>query len=467
MHLNVGEVARITGGEVVAGSPDTVVTSFTNDSREVVPGACFLALRDHRDGHDFVRDAFRAGAAAALVERVPDGVRGGAHALVRVPGVVAALAALGRDARDRLPSATVVGITGSAGKTSTKDLTVAALSRTLAAHANVASFNNEIGLPMTLLHAPATTEVLVTEMGARFAGNIRDLCDIARPTVGVITHVGLAHAEHLGGPEGVAAVKGELLEALPASGLAVLNADDPSTPELAARSVAGILYVGLGASSEGDVRVRDVELDDGLRARFHLESPWGSGSIRLGVRGEHQVVNAAMGAAVALSLGVPFDELATGLESATASGGRLQLDRAESGLVVLDDTYNASPTSMAAALRSLVRVPVAGARIAVLGEMRELGPHAVVEHTAIGRLAVELGVDCVIAVGGTEAMAALAGAVVSAGGRCERVPEAGAVGPVLAAQMGPADAVLVKASRAVRLEPVAEGLRTGAIGVRA
>jgi UDP-N-acetylmuramoyl-tripeptide--D-alanyl-D-alanine ligase len=301
MRLTVGEITRVVGGEVVAGRVDEVVSSFTNDSREVGRQACFLALRDHRDGHDFVRDAFGAGAVAALVERIPEDLgRDDDHAVIRVRDVRDALGKLGRRARDALVDVTVVGITGSAGKTSTKDLTVAALARRRLVHANVASFNNEIGLPLTLLDAPLTTEVVVTEMGARFAGNIRDLCEIAKPTIGIVTHIGMAHAEHLGGAAGIAAVKGELVEALPATGLAVLNADDPATPALIARSVARVLQVGLAACSDGDVRVRDIELDDGLRARFTLETPWGEGEVRLRVRGEHQVMNAAMSAAVAL-----------------------------------------------------------------------------------------------------------------------------------------------------------------------
>jgi len=468
MQLTVDEIARASNGTILSGLAETVVSSFTNDSRDVGDGACFLALSDHRDGHDFVRDAWRAGAVAALVERVPVELPdGGEQAMIRVADVPVALAALGRYARDRLAAAEVVGITGSAGKTSTKDLVVAASGRRRSVHANVASFNNEIGLPMTLLHAPATTEVIVTEMGARFAGNIRKLCEIARPTIGVITHVGMAHAEHLGGPDGIAAVKGELVEELPASGLAVLNADDPATPGLIARSVARVLQVGRSACSDGDVRVVDIELDDQLRAGFTLETPWGTGKLRLGVRGEHQVMNAAMSAAVALSLDVPFEEIALGLEGATGSGGRMQLERSASGVTVLDDSYNASPTSMAAALHSLARLPADGRRIAVLGEMRELGDHASDAHATIGALAVELAIDLVVAVGESTSVEALAGAVDASGGRVRRVADAAAACLALGGELGPGDAVLVKASRAVRLEQVAEALRTGTIEVAA
>src|SRR5690242_15854117 len=223
MELTVGEIAAATGGRVLAGDPGWPATSFTYDSRTLEPGACFFALQGDRDGHDFVHDAFTRGAVVAVVARDPrDPNRPGARALVQVDDPLPALGDLGRAARDRMSRATVVGVTGSAGKTSTKDLAQAALSRRFEVLASPASFNNESGLPLTLLAGTERTEVVVAEMGARFAGNIRDLCEIARPTVGVITHVGMAHAEHLGGRDGIARVKGELLDALPDDGVAIV-----------------------------------------------------------------------------------------------------------------------------------------------------------------------------------------------------------------------------------------------------
>jgi len=255
-----------------------------------------VALVDVRDGHDFVGDAFARGATVALVTRaVPDPPPAGA-AIVQVADAFAALAALGVAARERLGAAVVVGITGSSGKTGTKDLTAGALGRTFRVHASPGSFNNEIGLPVTLLGAPATTEALVLEMGARFPGNIAELCAIARPDVGVITNVGMSHAGLLGGPEGIARVKGELLEALTADGVAVLDAGDAATPGLVARTAARVLTVGVDLPADAviapDLVASRVTLDGELRPSFVLESPWGSGTIHLVVRGAHQVVNA-------------------------------------------------------------------------------------------------------------------------------------------------------------------------------
>ncbi len=468
MDMTVGDIAAATRGRILDGDPAWTATSFTYDSRTLEPGACFFALRGNRDGHDFVHDAFERGALVAVVERdVPDARRPGARALLRVDDTLRALGDCGRLARDRLTDATVVGVTGSAGKTSTKDLTRAALARRVEVAASPGSFNNESGLPLTLLGADARTEVVVAEMGARFAGNIRELCEIARPSVGVVTHIGLAHAEHLGGRAGVARVKGELLAALPADGTAVVNADDDMTPVLVRGCAAHVVRVGFGADPEaGDVRVGAVEIDDELRPSFALDSPWGSARVRLAVRGEHQVVNAGMAAAVALVLGVPLDDVVLGLGEATGASWRMELGHSPAGLTVLNDAYNASPTAVAAAMRSFARLPAAGRRIAVLGEMLELGDCAAAEHEALGRLAGELGFDAVVAVGA--GAAALATGARTAG--VHDVVETDAPADALAAVVelaGRGDAVLVKASRAVGLEVVADALLAGAADTRA
>ena len=266
----------------------------------------------------------------------------------------------------------VVGITGSVGKTSTKDLTAAALASRWRTHAAPASFNNEIGVPFTLLGAPEAAEALVIEMGARFGGNIAELCRVAEPTIGIITNIGLAHAEHLGGPDGVARVKGELLEALPADGLAVVSSACPATAGQLARSRAAVVTVG--AEPGAIVRVSDVIVGSDLRASFHLESPWGSGSVMLAIRGAHQVVNAAQAATVAMHLGAEPEAVFSALASATSTGWRMQLQESAAGIVVLNDAYNASPAAMMAAIESLVQLQVTGRRVAVLGEMRELDP---------------------------------------------------------------------------------------------
>ncbi len=460
MRLSATEIAAATEGEIVIGSTDAVAQSFSIDSRTLEPGGCFVALTAERDGHDFVADAFTGGATVAIVGRVVDiGDATEPRALIRVADPLVALGALGALARDRLAGATVVGITGSAGKTATKDLLAAAIGRARRISASPVSFNNEAGLPLTLLGAEPDTEVVVAEMGARFAGNIADLCAIARPGVGVITNIGLAHAGLLGGRAGVAAVKGELLEALPADGVAVLDAGDEHTPELARRTQARVVRVTLGAVADAQVHATDVAIDEQLRPSFRLATPEGSVAVRLGVRGEHQVLNAAMAAAVALEVGVPLDEIAVGLAGAESAPWRMELTRTPRGVVVLNDAYNASPTSTTAALRALARLPVTGRRMAVLGEMRELGAEADAAHADIGRVAVECGVDVMVVVG-AEARPVGTGARAAARGSVEvvDVTDAAAALDAVAQRAEPGDAVLVKASRAVGLERVAEAL---------
>jgi UDP-N-acetylmuramoyl-tripeptide--D-alanyl-D-alanine ligase len=459
MRLTAAETAAAAGGTVVSGDPQTMFEWFTNDSRALGvratgPGACFVALRDHRDGHDFVDVAFAAGAVGAIVRAVPERlVHAHGRALVRVADPAQALIAVATAARKRLVGLRVVAITGSTGKTSTKDLTAAAVGAGLVVHANPESFNNEIGLPLTVLGADDLTEVLVTEMGARFAGNIAQLCAIARPSIGVVTNIGLAHAEHLGGPDGVLAVKGELLEALPASGLAVVDGDDRVTPKLVARTSAPVLRCGSGPGV--DVRLTKCALDEQLRASIVAKTPWGTVTTRLGVRGEHQATNALFAIAVAGSLGVAPDLIAAGLAAATGSRWRLDLERRADGLTVLNDVYNANPASMTAALHALAALPVTGRRIAVLGEMRELGTHADAAHAAVGELAGRLGLDVVVGVGeGGAAITAAAGAVPV---RLNFADAPAALNGVLTL-VKPDDAVLLKASRAVELEVVASGL---------
>jgi UDP-N-acetylmuramoyl-tripeptide--D-alanyl-D-alanine ligase len=458
MRCRVHDVVVATGGRLVAGTPDVELTSVAVDSRLVEPGGCFVALRDRRDGHEFVADAVARGARAALVDQpvsAPPGV-----AVVVVEDGLAALGALGAMARTRLGDPLVVGVTGSAGKTATKDLTAAAFARSRRVHASPGSFNNDIGVPLTFLGAAADTEVVVTEMGARAVGDIARLCSIARPHAGVVTNIGLAHAGSFGDRSGVAAAKGELVEALAADGVAVLDADDDHSRALAGRTLARVLLVGWGRGA--DVRVHDVALDAELRASFRLSTPWGAMDVRLGLRGEHQAVNAAMGAAVALAFGAPIDAVAAGLGDVTGTAWRMQLDRSPDGVVVLNDAYNASPISMAAALRALGQIP-AGRRVAVLGEMCELGTHTEREHAALGRFAGEAGVDLLVTVGDTAAIAA--DPARAAGVEVHTVPDPGAALALLGTVLTGGDAVLVKASRAVGLEAVAEALVRG--GVRA
>lgn len=458
MSWTIGEVARVAGGAVVGGPSERTVRGFAIDSRALAPGDCFVALQGNRDGHDFAADAFNAGAVAAVVARVPtDATLPPDAAFVVVADPLAALGALGRHARHRL-RADVVAITGSVGKTGTKDLALAALGADRPVHASPGSFNNESGLPLTLLSTPRAAAAVVVEMGARFAGDITHLCEIARPDVGVITNIGLAHAEHLGGADRTAAVKGELLDALTPDGIAVLNADDDFVQAHRARTRARVLTAGTHPAA--DVRIVEHDLDDDLRVSLRLDTPWGPVAARLQLVGAHHVHNAALAATVALALGVTPEQVSAGLAATVPGTRRMQLHRTERGLTVLDDCYNANPTSMDAALAALARLSVPGRKVAVLGSMLELGDHSAAEHERVGRAAAEVA-DLVVVVGDEAgALARGAGELDGATGTAVRaVADAEAAAVLLARSCEPGDAVLVKASRAVALERVVEALQ--------
>ncbi len=431
MRLRTCEVAGATGGQLVG--PDVEVDGVTIDSRRVRGGELFVPVVAERDGHDYVAGALAAGAAAYLSSRPPQG----ATAVV-VDDTVAALAALGGYARSRLPER-VVGITGSVGKTSVKDLLSAALSPRWRTAASVGSHNNELGVPLTLVGAPDDAEAVVVEMGARFPGDLRFLCGIARPTVAVVTAVSLVHTETFGTLEDVARAKAELVEALPAHGTAVLNADDALVAAMARRTPARVLGYGL---ERGEVRADGIALDAELRPSFTLRSPWGDASVTLAVRGRHQVANAVAAAASALACGAEPDEVATGLARAHLSPWRMALTRSPSGALVLNDAYNANPASTLAAMQALAELDVSR-RVAVLGTMAELGEVSAREHGRVAAAAAELGIR-VVAV-----------AEPAYGGELVEGIEAAldALG-----ELGEGDAVLVKGSRVAGLERLAERL---------
>ncbi len=452
MELSAGDLAARTGGVVVAGDPSVRASSFAIDSRVLDRGACFVALVAERDGHEFVADAFARGATVALVARPVTLDPPVVGAVVQVADPLRALGALGAAARHALGDVRVVGITGSAGKTGTKDFTAAALGGPPTVHASPGSYNNEAGVPLTLLGTPPGVEAVVLEMGARARGDIAALCSIARPTAGIITNIGLAHAGPLGGPAGVAQAKGELFEALPADGVAVLDAGDAAASGLARRTAARVLQVGVGDVVGADVRATAVAHDELLHPSFVLESAWGRAPVRLAVHGDHLVTNALLAAAVALDAGRDVDAVVAGLESVEPARWRMEVVRTASGRVVVNDAYNANPASTAAALRALAGIDTGGRHVAVLGDMRELGEHSAEEHARIGRLAADLGVDVLVAVGpetGPLADAAAAGSVA-----VTRATDVAGALDAVDAVVAPGDAVLVKGSRAVGLEAV-------------
>jgi UDP-N-acetylmuramoyl-tripeptide--D-alanyl-D-alanine ligase len=443
MRWTAAAIADAVGGTLTG--PDVDVESVTQDSREIagLERPLFVPLLAERDGHDFIGAAVGDGAVAYLTGREPLATDGSAAA-IRVTDTAAALTALGAAARDRLDGATVVGITGSVGKTTTKDLLAAVLAGDRRTHANVRSFNNEIGVPLTLLGAPDDAEAVVLEMGARGIGHIAELCAVARPTVGVVTTVGIAHTSEFGSVDAVAEAKGELIEALPAEGLAVLNADVPSVAAMAARTQAVVVTFG----ERGEVRAEDLSLDDDLTPRFRLVAPQGSAVVVLGARGIHLVDNALAAAAVGLHLGMAPDVVAARLAVPVLSPMRMALARTASGARVLDDTYNANPMSTAGALRSLAHLRAAR-RTAVLGVMAELGEVAAREHAAVAALAEELGIH-VVAVDAPDYV----------GADVEHVGDIGEARARLG-PLGPDDAVLVKGSRVAGLERLVDELLNG------
>ena len=419
------EAAAGIGGRLLG--PDVEFDGASFDTRSLAPGQLFVPIVAERNGHEFIGDAYAAGAALHLTSE-PDDFRRD-HTSIEVADTATALMALAATARRR-SSARVVGVTGSVGKTSTKDLIAAACESRLRTTANERSFNNEQGMPITILNAPDDTEVMVLEMGMRGFGEISSLCEVARPEIGVVTAVGNSHTERVGGIEGVARAKRELVEALPKAGTAVLNADDKRVAAMAGHTGAGVLTYGL----TGDVRISELHLDELARPRFRLDSPWGTTRVELAVSGEHMAMNAAGAIAVAGALGVDLDAAAAGLAGAGISDMRMAINELASGAVVVDDTYNANPTSMAAALDAVIAMQ-ATRRFAVLGAMGELDDPGQ-GHRDVARRAEALGVE-LIAVG-TDLY----------GVRPTEDPIA-ALG-----DLGPGDVVLVKASRSAGLERV-------------
>jgi UDP-N-acetylmuramoyl-tripeptide--D-alanyl-D-alanine ligase len=424
--LLASQVAAAVDGSLAG--PDTTVDGASFDSRQLHQGALFVPLVAERDGHDFIDAARAAGAGAYLTSRSPQG-----GTAIVVGNTATALMELAAWARRQL-DVPVVGVTGSVGKTSTKDLIAAALGATRRVTANERSFNNEQGLPVTILGAPDDVEVLVVEMGMRGLGEIALLCGVAAPTIGVVTSVGGAHTERVGGIEGVARAKRELVEALPPSGTAILNADDCRVAAMAQHCAAGVITYG----TAGDVRTSELVLDALARPTFRVDSPWGQVEVRLTISGAHMVPNAAAALAVAGVVEGSITRAASALASARVSAMRMEVRRSASGAIVVNDAYNANPDSMRAALTTLAGID-SRRRVAILGPMAELDD-AASGHREVAGVARELGIEVIAT--GTELY-----------GTAPVDDPLQALGPI-----GDGDAVLVKASRVAGLERIAEAL---------
>ncbi|MFV2213771.1 UDP-N-acetylmuramoyl-tripeptide--D-alanyl-D-alanine ligase [Actinomadura sp. LOL_016] len=452
--LPLSTIAEITEGTVHGGPPDAVVRGpVIVDSRAAEPGALFAALPGERaDGHDFAPAALAAGAAGVLALRPVDGPA------VLVRDVREALGRLARGVLERLPDTTVAAVTGSAGKTSTKDLIAQVLGRAGPTVFPPGSFNNEIGLPLTVLRADAGTRHLVLEMGARGVGHIAYLTGIARPDVGVVLNVGTAHVGEFGGREMIAKAKGEMVEALAPGGTAVLNADDPLVGAMASRTAATV--VTFGRSPDATVRAADETLDERGRARFTLVTPEGSAPVVLRLHGSHAVPNALAAAAVARAAGLDPAGVAAALsEAEPASRWRMEVTETGGGVTVVNDAYNANPDSTRAAIDVLVHMARGRRAWAVLGEMAELGDSSAEEHAKIGEHVARSGVAGLIVVGANAAaMAEGAARAASWTGECVQVDDVGAAVAALSERLEPRDVVLVKGSRVAGMERVAEGV---------
>jgi len=462
LTLSLDTLVEVVDGKLVHGSASTVVNGLALDSREVTPGAAFVAFSGTRvDGRSFVGQALKAGARAVLVteadEQVIEVVRGSRRhdvAVVEIGDPGAAVRDLASYHRSRLNCA-VVGITGSTGKTSTKDLVTAALGSRLKVVATSGNRNNELGVPLTVMEASADTEVLIVEMAMRGRGEITALCGIARPTIGLVTNVGETHMERLGSQEAIASAKGELVESIASSGVVFLNGDDVWSERLRESASARVVMYGLGKGN--DVRATDLEIGPEGHVRFTLISEYGSRQVCLPVPGKHNAYNAAAALAVALECGVELDDAVEGVEGARLSPMRMEVFSSASGVMVINDAYNASPTSMRAGLDALMDIPVPGRRVAVLGDMAELGSLTELAHFELGKLVAFRAIDELVTVG--DKAARIAEGAHAAGMSKDRIItyQVGEdAARYVADTVVAGDAVLVKASRVMGLECVVE-----------
>lgn len=445
--LTLRQIAEATGGTVHGDDAIVVDAPATIDSRAVEPGGLFVAIAgEHADGHEFAAQSIAAGAAAVLASREVDAPS------VVVDDVVDALGRLARHVVDQLEDLTVVAITGSSGKTSVKDLLAQLLEPDGMTVATAGNYNNELGVPLTVLRADELTRFLVVEMGARAIGNIAELCRIVPPDIGMVLNVGHAHIGEFGSAEAIARTKGELAEAVGSDGVVVLNADDPLVAAMATRTEAAVVTFG----ETGDLRVGDLEVDAEGCPRFTLTHGGRRVQAYVPLIGMYHALNAAAAVAAAIVLGVDLTTAAERLATAgTRSPMRMERHVRPDGVVVVNDAYNANPESMAAALRAIAAIGE-GRAVAVLGEMLELGADSHDAHVEIGRLAAELGFTKVVVVG-----EGARGIAEGAGGIAVRADDVDVAVRTLSASLSGDEVVLVKASRGGRLERVANALVQG------
>lgn len=491
MELTFEEIAAVTGGKTVvkpAGNP--LLTSITWDSRDVAPQSCFIALPGERvDGYDFVEAALAAGAMAALVARKPQDsqcvrARNVGAGIIQVDDCAIAIERLARAWRSRL-RAQVIGITGSSGKTTTKNFAREVLSRRWRVHATAGNQNNELGVPKTVLDAPLDCQVLILELGISEPGEMTQLCDLTRPTDGLIISIGSSHLEYLKDQRTVAWEKSGLWRSLPSTGRAFVNIDDPWAAscfrfgqldrgivyDIFGVEAAGASGVDLAGRSqlmdhaERQVLARDVHLDRWGRAGFLLHVTQAGRDpqdhpVQLSLIGRHNVLDACGAAALGLAWGIPVEHVAQALSDAQPEAGRSQLIEAAGGWRIINDAYNANPSSTHAVLETLGALSGGGRRIAVLGDMGELGVSGPQAHKAIGAQAAACDLDALLCVGELSALtaeAAVAGGMAAEAVHC--CEDASEAAKLVKELLAPDDVVLVKASRFVGLDVLVEEIR--------
>jgi len=450
--ISVNDVVQACRGELVSGDVDIRISGVSTDTRTIDPGDLFIALTgENSDGHKFLADALMKGAAGVVVSRKVE-----AKCLaIRVPDTLLALGDLAAFYRLKFEP-TVVGVTGSVGKTTTKEMIAAVAAAKGPVLKNAGNFNNEIGLPLTLLDLSPRHKTAVVEMAMRGAGQIDYLAKIARPSIGVITNIHMSHIELLGSMDAIADAKGELLDHLPEDGSAILNADDSYFDYLSRR--ANCRIISFGESPRAAVRAHSAGIDAKGCCHFDVVTPSGTFDVHIPVPGEHNIKDALAAIAVGEELGIGHDQIREALASFKPPEKRSNVIPSRSGFVVVDDTYNAGPASVKSALKTLSMME-GDRKIAVLGDMLELGDHAVEAHLEIGRTARELGIDMLVAVG--ELARLIARGAIDAGMPISAVVEfedSAQAAHEVASKVRERDVVLVKGSRAMKMERVVEGL---------
>jgi UDP-N-acetylmuramoyl-tripeptide--D-alanyl-D-alanine ligase len=447
--LHASEIAKIVGGELV-GDDVLVTAAPVINSAQAVPGAIFLAIKGANvDGHDFVGDAHKHGAVLTFASKAVEGPH------IVLADVVAAVGKLAKHVRKELSDLMVIGITGSQGKTTTKELLASVLANVAKTVAPTGNFNNELGMPISLLQCTEETRYCIVEMGARHEGDIAQLADIAVPNIGVVLKVGTAHVGEFGSVEAIARTKSEMISSLKPGAIAILGNYDQFTPRMAQlHQGKSVLF---GEDAECQIRATDIEFREG-RAHFELVTPAGRTAVGLRIVGLHQVANALAVAAIATELGISLDQIAVGLSTAeSAAKWRMEIIELPN-LLLINDAYNASPEAMVAALKTLALFAQerGGESWAFLGKMGELGESSLSDHAAIGTLASELGIDHLVCVAAPEYASSIEGGVLTTVHICSNKEEA----KLLASNINQGDVVLVKASRSEKLEELAEFIGT-------